>query len=124
MAGGTISAMTRAPWLPPNTNRRTTPPDRRRVGTPRAAAITAGRNGLPVCVALAASAGVASSTPGKLVAIAVTRGASSLLARPMTAILFVNECRDTPEGRCKQRRQCRIAAEADHGSGLDPRRAA
>ena len=50
-----------------------------------AAWITAGRTGFPVGVALAASAGAASSTPGKLVAIALTRGARSLLARPMTA---------------------------------------
>ena len=56
----------------------------RRIGV-AAAAITAGRTGLPVCVALAASAGSASSTPAKLVAIALTRGASSRLARPITA---------------------------------------
>ena len=37
-------------------------------------------------VALAASTGVALNTSGKLVAIAVTRGARKRLARPMTAL--------------------------------------
>ena len=49
-----------------------------------AAALTAGRTGLPVRVALAASAGCASSTPANDVAIADTRGASWRLARPIT----------------------------------------
>ena len=85
IAGGTISDMMRAPWLPPNTSSRSGPSARGARYGVAAAAITAGRTGLPVRVALAASAGSASSTPSKVVAIAVTRGASSRLARPITA---------------------------------------
>ena len=48
-------------------------------------AITAGRTGLPVRVALALSFPSRSSTPAKLVAMASTRGARNRLARPITA---------------------------------------
>ena len=74
-----------APWLPPKTRRRRRPSAIGATNCCAAAASTAGRNGLPVDVALAASVGSASRTPAKLVAIALTRGANSRLARPMTA---------------------------------------
>ncbi len=51
-----------------------------------AAATTADRTGLPVSVAFAAKAGSAANTSGKVVAIAVTRGAKNRLARPITAL--------------------------------------
>ena len=85
IAPGTISDMIRAPWLPPNTSSRTSPSASGAANGVAAAAITAGRTGLPVRVALAASAGSASSTPPNEVAIAVTCGASWRLARPITA---------------------------------------
>ena len=47
--------------------------------------MTIGRTGLPVKLAFAAS-GPSSVMPGKLVAIALTRGASILFARPITAL--------------------------------------
>src|SRR5712671_4796088 len=84
IAAGTTSDMTLAPWLPPNTRSRKSPSGSGGMKD-EAAAITAGRKGLPVWVAFAASAASPASTPEKLVAIAVTRGASSLLARPITA---------------------------------------
>jgi hypothetical protein len=81
-----MSAMMRAPWLPPNTRRRSGwLPESGEKGV-AAAATTAGRIGLPVRVALAASFGSPSSTPSNVVAIAVTRGASMRFARPITAL--------------------------------------
>jgi hypothetical protein len=84
-ASGTISDMIFAPWLPPNTKSRSSPPCSGGAKADAAAATTAVRTGLPTRVSFAASCGCASSTPAKLVAIALTRAASSLLARPMTA---------------------------------------
>ena len=86
IAGGTMSAMTRAPWLPPNTSRRNGPPapaPDRAAPPPRA---PPGRTGLPVSVALAASAASSVEHAGKAGGDrASTRGASSRLARPITA---------------------------------------
>ena len=48
--------------------------------------MTAARTGLSVSVALSAKTGSLSRTSGKVVAIAVTRGAKNRLARPMTAL--------------------------------------
>ena len=118
--GGTISDMIRAPWLPPNTSRRTSPSASGATNGVAAAAIAAGRTGLPVRVALAASAGSASSTPANEVAIAVTRGASCRLARPITAFCSWMMVGISSTRRRADRRQRRIAAEADHGGGLDP----
>ena len=68
-----------------------------------AAAITAGRTGLPVRVALAASSGASRSTPSNDVAIAVTCGASWRLARPITALaswmtVGISACVAAPTG--------------------------
>src|SRR5579859_4538654 len=84
IADGTMSAMMRAPWLPPKTRSRSVP-SAAGYGV-AAAAATAGRTGLPVSVALAAKAGAFANRSGNVVAIAVTRGAKKRLARPMTAL--------------------------------------
>ena len=59
--------------------------------------------------------------PGKPVAIARTRGASMRLARPITAFCSWMTVGMPRSGRGQQRRDGRIAAEADHHRGLEPR---
>ena len=56
-ASGTMSAITRAPWLPPNTSKRNAPSGAGVSNGVAAAATTAGRTGLPVQVVLAFSFG-------------------------------------------------------------------
>ncbi len=74
-AGGTISAMTRAPWLPPNTSSERSGPHASGGIGRGGAAITAGRTGLPVSVALACNAGRPACTPAKAVARSRRRAA-------------------------------------------------
>ena len=84
IAAGTMSAMMRAPWLPPNTSRRSVPPARRRrrsIARPRS------RPAAPDCRCASPWRELGArgrARPGKLVAIARTRGASKRLARPIT----------------------------------------
>ena len=92
------------------------PPARRKASA--AAAITCGRTGLPVKVDLGLQrAGRDCSSVRKPVAIAVTRGASRRLARPMTPFCSCSTVGMPRMRRRHQRRHGRIAAEADHGGG-------
>ena len=81
-----MSLITRAPWLPPTTSSRSGPFASGEAKGIAAAARIAGRIGVPTVVALLASAGSRSSTPGSEVAIALTRPARNRLARPSTAL--------------------------------------
>jgi hypothetical protein len=81
-----MSAMMRAPWLPPTTSRRSGPFTSGAAYCTAAAARIAGRIGVPTVVVLPASAGSRSSTPGKDVAMARTRLDRKRLARPSTAL--------------------------------------
>ena len=86
IAPGTISAITRAPWLPPTTSRRSWPVASGDANFSAAAARIAGRIGMPTVMVLPASAGSRSSTPGSEVAIALARLDRNRLARPSTAL--------------------------------------
>ena len=81
-----MSAITRAPWLPPTTSRRNGPAGSGDTNFTAAAARMAGRIGVPTVVVFAASSGSRSSTPGSEVAIALTRRDRKRLARPSTAL--------------------------------------
>jgi hypothetical protein len=82
IAAGTASEKYCAPWLPPNTRRRNSPPGSGGEYGMAAASITAGRTGLPVTTILPAYDPSAGRNPP---AMASTRAASALLARPITA---------------------------------------
>ena len=86
IAGGTISAITRAPWLPPTTSSRSGPLVSGEAYFTAAAARIAGRIGVPTVVVFPESCGSRSSTPGSEVAIALTRVDRKRLARPSTAL--------------------------------------
>ena len=83
-----------------------------------AASSTAGRTGLPVTTVLALAP--LSSGFRNPPAIASTRAASALLARPITAFCSWISVGTLAPRRRIERRQCRIAAEADDGRRLDP----
>ena len=99
-----MSAITRAPWLPPKTS------SGRPSGSSAAIGLRRRRDHRrPHRIAGARRLGgeraASSVMPGKLVAIAVTRGASIRLARPITAFCVVDHGRNAPQGRRQQRRQ-------------------
>ena len=86
IAPGTISLITRAPWLPPTTSSRSGPFGSGDANGTAAAVRIAGRIGVPTVIVLPARAGSRSSTPGSEVAIALTRRERKRLARPSTAL--------------------------------------
>ena len=120
IADGTMSAITRAPWLPPTTSSRNGPVGSGATYFTAAAARIAGRIGVPTAVVLPASAGSRSSTPGSEVAIALTRLDEKTVGAAEHGIGFVNDAGHAEQPCRQQRRQRRIAAEADHGGGLQP----
>ena len=108
IAAGTISAMTRAPWRAAE-HQQAQRPVAARDKAGRAAAITAGRTGLPVSVALAASAASSPSSVGKAAwRCALTRGARKRLARPITAF-----CSCSTRRHAEKRRRRTAAARSD-----------
>ena len=110
-----MSLITRAPWLPPTTRMRSGPFGSGDAKGTAAAAKIAGRIGVPTVVALPASAGSRSSTPGSEVAIALTRPDRKPVGAAEHGIGVVNDAGDAEQLCGDQRRQRRIAAEADHG---------
>ncbi len=79
-----------------------------------AAAITAGRSGLPMQVALIASALSMPVIPAKPVAIALTRAAREAVGAAHHRVLLVQQGGDSQKTRGENRRYRGIAAEADH----------
>ena len=86
-----------------------------------AAATTAGRTGLPVWVALAASAGSRLRTPAKAGRDRAHARRQHAVGAAHHGVLLVDDGRDAAQRRGEQRRNGRIAAEADHHRGLEPR---
>ena len=86
IASGTISLITRAPWLPPTTSSRNGSVVSGGTKFTAAALRIAGRIGVPTVTVFPASAGSRSSTPGSEVAIALTWRDRKRLARPSTAL--------------------------------------
>ena len=120
IAAGTISAITRAPWLPPNTSScERSAGVRRGIGRCRRRDHRGPHRIAGARAFAAARSRIEHASVGKPVAIARHARRQQPVGAAHDGVLLVDHGRDAAQRRRQQRRHGRIAAEADHHGGLD-----